>query len=133
MSWTYNPEDLTTDLNKFRRLLGDVNEDDQQYSDEEAEMFLGAAGSIEGAVARAAKALAARYSRNVDKWVGDLKILNSQRAKAYLELSKSLSGAASTYRVPSAGGIRISQKEEVEADTELVVPSFRRDHMDNVE
>lgn len=136
MAWSYEPTELsTTPLYQVRFKLGDTNDADQQLSDEELLQLLAESGSVEGAVRRAALVLATKYARHSDKWVGDLKILYSQRARAYRELaeSSSLKGVSSTYRVPSAGGIRLSDKEGIEADDDLVVPSFRRNLHDNVE
>lgn len=133
MAWTYDATALDDPINQVRLKLGDTNSGDPQLEDEEIDLFLDEAGSVEGAVRRAALAIASKYSRQADKWVGDLKILASQRARAYRELADSLGGVASVYQVPSAGGIRVSDKEEIETDDDLVVPSFRRGMFDNVE
>jgi hypothetical protein len=134
VSWTYDETLLaTSELFQVRLKLGDTDTSDQQFQDEEIQRFLTEAGSVDGAVQRAARALASKYSRNVDKWVGDLKILASQRARAYRELAESLTGTASTHRVPSAGGIYVSEKEDIAANEDLVAPSFIRDQFDNVE
>jgi hypothetical protein len=133
MSWTYDETALADPTNQVRLKLGDTNPDDQQLSDEEIDLLLSEAGSVESAVQRGARVLAARYARQTDKWVGDLKILYSQRARAYRELAESLSGTVSVFRIPSAGGIRVSEKETMASDPDLVAPAFRRDQFDNTE
>lgn len=133
MAWTY---DLTTtpltDLARVRMRLGDTDASDQQLSDEEIFDLLGQTGSVTGAVARAASVLAFRYARQADKWVGDLKILASQKSRAYRELAESLGTVGSVYfGVPSAGGVYQGDKEEAEADSSLATPYFRRGQHDN--
>lgn len=124
--WTYDPNDLTAPLNKVRLLVGDTNENDQQLQDEEITDFLTEAGSATGAAVLAVRALAAMYARQADKWVGDLKILASQKHRNYLDLEKSLVARYSAFGYPSAGGIRVSDKESITENDDLVKPSFRR-------
>jgi hypothetical protein len=124
MAWTYNIE-LVEDKDKVRLLIGDTTNDDPQFQDEELEAMLLTYGSVTATAIAAARALSAKYARQADKWVGELKILASQRARAYRELADTLAKAAvSAYGVPSAGGIRVSQKETMDADTDRVKPSF---------
>lgn len=132
MSWTYDETVLDTNpIYQVRLKLGDVNENDPQLQDEEIQLLLDQTDSVNGATMQGARLLAARYARSVDKWVGDLKILASQRHRAYLELSKSLSALALVRGVPIAGGIRLSDKENITGDDDLVVPSFVRGLHDN--
>jgi len=135
MSWTYDETTLATNaVHRVRLKLGDLDPNDPQLQDEEIQLLLNQQSSEAGAVAAAARLLAARYSRSVDKWVGDLKILASQRARAYRELAENtLAGSTMAYGTPFAGGIRVSSKEDIEANDDLVVPSFRRDMHDNLE
>lgn len=124
MAWTYNIE-LTEPKDKVRLMIGDTTNDDPQFSDEELEAMLDVYGSVQQSAIAAARALSARYSRQADKWVGDLKILASQRSKHYRDLAEMLESASvSAFGVPSAGGIRISQKEAAVGDADRVQPSF---------
>lgn len=133
MGWTYESTQLDVPLYQVRLKLGDIDRSDQQLQDEEITRFLAETDSVDGATLLAAKALAARYARSVDKWVGDLKILASQRHRSYLELVKALTGKASIHAVPSAGGVFQSEKESLEANSDLVTPFFRRGLHDNVD
>lgn len=131
MPWTYNAGALDQPLNAVRLMIGDTNTSDQQLQDEEILSFIAASGgNVASAAASAAKALAFKYARSVDKWVGDLKILASQRHRAYSDLYDKLlavaGGGSASLAVPSAGGIRYSQKEAIREDSDLVRPSFRR-------
>lgn len=134
MAWTYNVAQLATSaLFRVRLAIGDTNTNDQQLQDEEITQILDEAGSESDAIANAARVLEAKYARYVDKWVGDLKILASQRTRAFRELAEKYEASAGGYRVPSAGGIRISDKETITGDSDLVPPSFTRDLHDNTE
>lgn len=127
MAWTYDPE-LPTDKDRVRLLIGDTDSAASLFSDEELTALISLYGGVNSAAVAAARGLAAKYSRNADKWVGDLKILASQKARAYLDLATALEKSMSSRGVPSAGGIRISQKETMDADENRVRPSFRRNN-----
>jgi len=136
MAWSYNPS-LVSTRDRVRVLIGDTDVDDQQLTDEEIAFFLSSEGNQYAASALACRVLAAKYARYADKWVGDLKILASQKSRAYERLAEAYdtqaNASASFSGVPSAGGIYVADKDEQEADTSLVTPSFRRGSMDNVE
>ena len=128
MPYSYDPT-LPTDKDKVRLTIGDTVTTAFLLSNEEIVALLSMYGSVHQAAIAAARGLAAKYSREADKWVGDLKILASQKAKAFLELATALSdagGSMSARGVPSAGGIRISQKETMEDNTDRVRPAFYR-------
>lgn len=135
MAWTYDSTDLTTPLNRVRLGIGDTNYEDPQFEDEEIESFLTAASSEKEAIAIGLRSLAARYARYTDKWVGNLKVLSSQRYRHYLDQldAELTSSAAGTIRVPSAGGIRASQKTAYDADTDRLGTTLFRGMHDNKE
>jgi hypothetical protein len=90
MAWTYLPTDLSTDLAKVRREIGDTNEDDQLLQDEELELALTAEGSVLLAAARAADWIARTFARDFDFEADGTKIMKAGRAKAYRELASEL-------------------------------------------
>lgn len=134
MTWSYNPS-LVADLDRVRMLIGDTNADDQQLTDEEISFLVTSEGNVYAASALACRVLSAKYARYADKWVGDLKILASQKARAYERLADAYdsqaNASASFSGIPSAGGIYVSEKEDQESDSSLVTPYFRRGNMDN--
>lgn len=133
MAWTYDTS-LATQRDTVRLLVGDTISTDPQMSDEELDALLLVHGSVKATAINVALALAAKYARFADKWVGDLKILASQKSRAYYELAKQLgSSRGFSGGVPSAGGIYTSDKEATEGDEGLVKPHFRRGFMDNEE
>jgi len=137
MPWTYNVN-LTTSKDKVRLLIGDVIFVDQQLSDEEITAVVAmVGGSVQLASTRCCRILAARYARYADKWVGDLKILASQKSKAYLALAEELEDGGTTltgsrtHQTPFAGGISVAQKEAKVADTDFPPTTFSKGMMDN--
>ena len=126
MPWSYDPT-ISTEKDRVRLLIGDTDTDDRQFLDEEINALISIYGSADAAAAAAARGLAAKYSRYADKWVGDLKILASQKAKAFTALAKTLTEAGFVSSgVPSAGGIRVSQKDTMKENTDRVEPAFTR-------
>jgi len=64
--------------------------------------------------------------------VGDLKINYKQRYDNYIALAEKLeSKAAVSDAVPFAGGISVSNKDSLQADTDRVKPSIARGLHDN--
>jgi len=122
--WSYDPSGGTV-TDQVRLLIGDTDSTDQQLQNEELATLIAAAGSTTSAAAMACRTLAARYARFADKWVGDLKILASQKSRAYERLAEQYEDRGAVYAVPSAGGIRLADKEANTANTELVQPAFR--------
>jgi hypothetical protein len=128
MSWSYDAASLSDPINEVRLFIGDTNENDQQLQNEEIQLFIDASSTTSGAAVMALRVLCSKYARYVDKWVGDLKILASQRYRAYKDqLAQMETGGGGILGLPYAGGIRISDKCATEADTDLVKPSFARD------
>lgn len=132
MAWTYDSSALDVPLNAVRLLIGDTDSAAPQLQDEEIQTFIDTTDSSAAAAALAARALAAKYSRSVDKWVGDLKILASQRHRHYLLLVEKLESQGGVHGVPSAGGIRVSEKDAQSTNDDLVSPFFRRGMHDNL-
>lgn len=126
MAWTYDPS-LPSEKDKVRLLIGDTSVATPLYQDETIEAMLDIHGSANPTAVALCRALAAKYSRDADKWVGDLKINASQRAKAFLALAESLAKEAASRGVPSAGGILKSERDDMEANTDRISPFFRRD------
>lgn len=133
MSWTYEIL-LATSRDKLRLLIGDTLSADQQFSDEELDWLLTENGDgLYRTAAAACRALATRYSRYADKWVGDLKILASQKARGYLAMAQELDTKSSSmsWAVPTAGGVYVAEKEAATENTALVQPEFSRGMMTN--
>lgn len=130
MTWTYDTA-LTADRDKIRLMIGDTDTNDQQFSDEELTYFRTEAGNNRGAALMAVEGLIAKYSRQVDKRVGDLSLSASQRVAQYKALRQTILDREIATAQPFAGGISISSKQTYEDDTDLVRPSFYRTLQEN--
>lgn len=87
MSASYDPT-LPSPLDQVRFLLGDTDTSDAMLSDQEITALLGLYSSTAEAAAQGARSLSARYARQVDREVGDLKVMFSQRAKHFADLAE---------------------------------------------
>lgn len=135
MTWSYlSSEPGSSERSWVRLKIGDNSSSLQELQDEEIDLLLADEGSKERAAIAAARALAARYARRVDKTVGRLSISMSQASRAYERLAKGLEqqlnmrvgGADGIY----AGGISVSDKYANEQDTDVVQPKNRVDEFD---
>jgi len=74
---------------------------DQLLQDEEIDYLLTETQNILLAASRAAKAVAAKFARQADKAVGDLRISLSQKAQAYKTLAADLEKQARSVSMPA--------------------------------
>jgi hypothetical protein len=148
-SWTYDPTQLGTTagtgtpLHQVRRLIGDVKYSDQQMWDEEINFALAqrgynpaspaTSGVIYAAAADCCRNLSAELARQVDIVQGELKTNYSNRAKAYMLLSRRYEFFASVrgLGVVYGGGLSIADKQAQESNTDRVSPNFTIGMMDN--
>ena len=126
--WSYSGDPSQNDLNMVRFLIGDTDASDPQLSNEEITSAITVKGTANAAAIFCANALAARYTRMVDKSLGDLSISYSQRAQAYRDLIVQLRVHASSASTTAAHstGLYVSEKKANESDVDIVQPAFRR-------
>lgn len=95
MSWTYTNNPTGSIRDALRLAVGDTIETDPRLSDEEVEHFLGLyPDSLDLAAAKAAEAIAARYSSMAVSYVGDLDNSPHLKAEYYLKLARQLRSRA---------------------------------------
>ena len=118
----------TSNNDKLKFLVGDLSTSiaTEYISTGKCAYLLGEFGSVRAAAPHAARAIAARFADEADKSVGDLRIAASQKAQAYLELSKSLARVVATSAVPYVGGL-------VTASGSTRAPAFTVGMHDSVE
>lgn len=139
MAFTYDAETLLDpdsenyELFQTRFLIGDTVDLGHQFEDSELQMLLTIYTTPMAAAIAATRVLIAKYSKDVDKWVGDLKILASQRVTHYKSLLEELTGMDGFIGEPSAGGVYVADKEAAAANTSLVQPYFTIGMDDNTE
>ena len=95
MSWTYTNNPTGSSRDALRLAVGDTIENDPRLSDEEVEHFLALyPASLDLAAAKAAEAIAARYSSMAVSYVGDLDNSPHLKAEYYLKLARQLRSRA---------------------------------------
>lgn len=95
MSWTYTNNPTGSSRDALRLAVGDTIENDPRLSDEEVEHFLALyPDSLDLAAAKAAEAIAARYSSMAVSYVGDLDNSPHLKAEYYLKLARQLRSRA---------------------------------------
>ncbi|MBC7340956.1 MAG: hypothetical protein H5U02_00620 [Clostridia bacterium] len=94
MAWTYSGNPAGSALDQVRALIGDTDQENPILSDEEILFFLSEEGSARRAAPRAALAAAAKFAKEADKAIGDLRISLSQKADKYLQLAAALEASA---------------------------------------
>ena len=135
-TWTYSGDPRSSGLDSVRFLIGDTDPTDKQLGDEEILFLLDQRSSFYGAAAIACLTLVAKYSREVTKQVGDLRVSAEQRQMHYQQLHEhynTQAGEASAFTdsKPYAGGIsRADRLNDIE-DTDRVQPAFSQGDMDN--
>lgn len=138
-TWTYSGDPHSSDLDKVRFLIGDTDPEDRMLGDEEILYVLHDRGNVYSAASIACLSLAARFSREVTKQVGDLRISAEQRAKHYQALHEHYasqageSGGMSPYvaAAPYAGGTSKSDRQAEINDPDRVPPAFTEGAMDH--
>ena len=119
MAWTYT-DTLTTDRDKIRSLIGDIDTNDQQLTDEFIAAKVTSEGSVNGAAVACCRALIAKYSRKVSSSVGKLSKQSSDLVKHYRELLSEMQQLRSYSSIGAA--------TFVDTDRE---PAFTRDMMES--
>ena len=115
MTWTYTNNPSGSSRDALRLAVGDTIENDPRLSDEEVEHFLGLyPDSLDLAAAKAAEAIAARYSSMAVSYVGDLDNSPHLKAEYYLKLARQLRS-------------RAKQEEEAVEDSIVASPGVSQD------
>lgn len=125
-----DPANSTTDQVRF--LVGDTDPSKAYLSDEEIEFLVSDAGSATKAAPRAARAIAARCSRDVTYSTGEASKNLSDLVKHYRDLAKELEarldlGGLTVY----AGGISADEWPTDAEDTDLVQTEVEVGQHDN--
>ncbi len=125
MSWNYLSTAPGSSGRSYVRLrIGDTSSGSQLLQDEEIDAILSTYPAPYRAASEAAFAIAGQFARRVDKTAGRMQIANSQAAQAYEKLGNRLLREGALSVAPYAGGISVSDKNEVNADTDRDAPAF---------
>jgi len=108
MSFTYNPANPDSDIEKIRLEIGDTDADNPLFQDEEIQIKLDTAGSVLLTAADCCDILATRYAARYDFRDSDASFSASQLSKAYaaraLTLRKRGKGGITTLVVKKVDG-----------------------------
>lgn len=113
-------------IDAVRFLLGDTTTP-FQLADIEVQFALDQSSNIYSAAAICARALAARYSREVDTRFETIWAYDSQKSEAFERLARSMDQQAKRaggLGLPVAGGISHADVETANSDTDRVKPFF---------
>lgn len=140
MTWSYSGDPSASTRDAVRFLLGDTDDTDQVFSDEEIDWLLTETNNVYYAAAMAAEAVSSslQTSQSNDgvstKTVGALSISynNAERAKEFRDLARSLRvrGALNGTLVIYSGGISKADKLTREQDSDWDKPDFARGMFD---
>ena len=121
-------------VSEVRFLVGDITEPFLLTDDQIQFALDQAAGKTYPAAAACARALAARFARDVNERFEEIWSDSSQRAKAFEQLARRLDADAKRQGglgMPVAGGISSADMDSVNAQTDRVKPHFRRNMFDH--
>lgn len=104
MTWTYSGDPAANDRDAVRFLVADTDSTDPLISDEEIAYLISLFAEPPLAAVGAARAIAAKFSRDADqaRTVGDLTLSQSlsQRSEQYHHLGDHLSGLSAGITIP---------------------------------
>lgn len=127
MTFTYSTA-VSTDRDKVRLMLGDTDPGDAKFSDEEIAGALAIYGTTSLTAAALADSLAAKYSGRTSISVDGLSVNYAARVAQYSALADRLrSASAGSIGEPFVGGIRSSEMDAADEDTDRVAPAFSHD------
>ena len=131
MGWNYSGDPNRNERDKVRFLIGDTCKESPLVQDEEISFALSRFSEVELAAALCCRAIAAKFSRQVNTTVGGVSRACSDLAKAYAARAKELdpddttTGGASALVLPSFGGLSISEKTALDSDTDATPVNFK--------
>lgn len=131
--------DLSTDLDKVRFLIGDTDSADQLLQDETINGVLAIQAQVGYAAAVCADMIAAKYARQVNTSNSRLSVSAAERYQHFKDLAKDLrkraanpfSGSKSLPTNTKVGGRLKSERNSMDDATDTIQPTFKRNRNDN--
>jgi len=131
MSFTYDPNNLSIELNRLRLELGDTDENDPLLLDEEIVKVQEEKSTFFLRVAECCRLICAKLSRKTKVKISGFSEDPSLLYDRYKEMQNKFVQLTSV-SYPWIGANQISEKAAIENDTSLVKPKFKRDQFSNV-
>jgi len=133
MSWSYS-DSLSTDRDKLRFKIGDVDTNDQLLSNELLDALLTERGDPTLAAIDAVEGILAKFAREIDRNAIGLGGSRSQKTQFYRDLLKELRAQAARGDTGVFfGGASVSAKEAIREDTDIPLTPFRLDQFNNLD
>lgn len=132
MTWTYSGDPSDSPRDEVRFLVGDTNTNKQLVSDEEIAFALASTSdSTYGAAALCARAIAGKFSREVNGRFESIWSDDGSKSKQFFDLARRLDIQAKTagglaLGSPYVGGVSRADMESVRANTDRVDSAFMR-------
>jgi hypothetical protein len=115
-------------------LVGDTDSTDQQLTDEAIAFWLTANNDdVDSAAIECVRQLIARYSRQVNTWMGHTRVEANKRSEQYRLLLGDLQQKTGHRAEWFVGGVSIAGKESLAGDADAVQPAFAVGQDDYVE
>lgn len=131
-NWDYR-QDFTRNIDIIRLLIGDTDSNDQLLSDSEITYFIDLHGTPNRSASEAARAVAAKFARNMSRSIGGLQADFAAKHRQYLALADSLMAKEETFPVsPFVSGYIKSEKQLRDDDTDREEIFGRKGGMDNL-
>lgn len=131
MSWSYS-DSLSTDRDRLRFKIGDVDTNDQLLSNETLDALLATRADPTLASIDAVEGILAKFAREIDRGSLGLGGSRSQKTQFYRDLLKELRAEAARGDTGAFfGGASVSAKETIREDEDIPLTPFRLDQFDN--
>lgn len=128
MAWSYGGDPTTSDRDWVRFRIGDTVETDQLITDGEIASMLAQEPTKQKAALLVAKALLAKWAREVNSKMGKLTLDLGQRIDALKsvieDLRREADTAAGALGSPWMAAHRIDRREAIQEDTNRLQPAF---------
>jgi len=133
MTWTFDEEDISTNLAKVRVTIGDTDSDEELLSDEIINFRLTqASDNVKVAAIACVRDILAKLSRKTDRTGTGFSASRSQKFEQYSALLKELTGDATLVATATLTGGSISERENLrDDDDDYEYPAFYRGLHDN--
>lgn len=130
MSFSYDLSDLSTEFNKLRLEIGDVDSNDYFLDDEEIMYVQSEKTSFYRRAAACCELICIKIARNVKTKIGHFSEDSDEIYVRYKELATKFHAYASI-NYPWSSSITVSEKKGYENDTSLVQPKIKLGIHDN--
>ncbi|MDD5231541.1 MAG: hypothetical protein PHC43_09450 [Candidatus Marinimicrobia bacterium] len=124
MTWSYSGDPSISRLDALRFLSGDTSSGNPMVTDEEIIYTSTGTPNNYMAAAQICRAIATKFSFQVDTNNAGLSISASQRAKAFSDRAKDLEKKAGKSAGIYIGGRLVQEKKDAESDITIKQPAF---------